>query len=220
VLLLVDEVTANSAQIAELAAAYQELVGEGRNIAIAVAGLPGAISAVLNDKALTFLHRANKINLGTLPVPDVMVHYSRTLKELGKTIASADLERAAEATGGYPYLLQLVGYYLLEYTGDDAVVSADTVDLALATARRALDDSVFKPALHPLSDRDREFLVAMVADSGPSTIRAVAERLGVSAPSAQQTRARLVAAGLITPVGKGRVIPAVPYLAEHLRGEI
>jgi hypothetical protein len=218
--LLVDEVTANSPQVAELGAAYQELVGEGRNVAIAMAGLPGAVSAVLNDKVLTFLNRAAKFQLSEVPVADVMVHYSQTLKSLGKTIAEADLARAAEATRGYPYLLQLVGYYLLEYVGEDPAVGGAAVDLAIATARKALGDSVFKPALHPLSALDRRFLEAMACDQGPSRMAVLAGRLGVSAASAQQTRARLIAAGVIAAAGRGQVAPALPYLAERLRGEL
>jgi hypothetical protein len=214
--LLVDEVTATSDQIAELAAAYQDLVGEGRNVAIALAGLPSAVSAVLNDRVLTFLNRAAKIRLAELPVPEVMIHYARTLAALGKSIAPADLTRAAEATRGYPYLLQLVGYHLLEYVGDASEVSADAVDLAVATARRALDDSVFAPALGPLSIRDRAFLEAMADDDGPSLVATVATRLGVSAASAQQTRARLIGAGVVTPAGRGRLAFTLPYLAEHL----
>jgi hypothetical protein len=216
-LLLVDEVTANSPQVAELATAYQELVGEGRNVAIAMAGLPGAVSGVLNDKVLTFLHRAARVRLGALPVADVMVHYSRTLAALGKSIAPADLALAAEATRGYPYLLQLVGYYLLEYAGDNATVTPEAAELAASTARRALDDAVFKAALHPLSARDRQFLEAMAPDSGPSLVSQVAERLAVSRASAQQTRARLIAAGVIEAAGKGEVAYTLPYLDEYLR---
>ena len=33
-----------------LTTAYQHLVGEGRNVAIAMAGLPHAVSSVLNDE--------------------------------------------------------------------------------------------------------------------------------------------------------------------------
>ncbi|MDR0417160.1 MAG: hypothetical protein LBH76_07605, partial [Propionibacteriaceae bacterium] len=219
VLLLVDEVTSDSPPIGQLAVAYQELVGEGRNVAIVMAGLPDAVSAVLNDKLLTFLNRATKLRLDVLLVSEVMVHYFQTFKELGKSIANDDLTRAAEATRGYPYLLQLVGYYLLQYAGDDPTITSSVVDLAIATARKALDDAVFRPALRPLSARDQAFLKAMAVDLGPSSVSEIARRLGVSPASAQQTRARLIGSGTITSVGPGQIEFALPYLAEHLRDE-
>ncbi|MDR2372555.1 MAG: AAA family ATPase [Bifidobacteriaceae bacterium] len=220
VLLLVDEVTSASDQIRQLAACYQELVGEGRNVAIAMAGLPNAVSNVLNDTVLTFLNRARKARLAPLAIPDVAVHYARTFAALGKSLASRELERAADSTLGYPYLLQLVGYYLVQLVGTDHSVTADTVDAAVSLSRRALEDSVFAPSLAPLSRRDRAFLEAMALDTGPSAISQIAQRMGVSPDSAQQTRRRLIAAGVIAPAGTGQVAYSLPYLGEFVRGEL
>lgn len=65
-LILIDEVR-TSAAMREVAAAYQELVGDRKNIAIAMAGLPHAVSSLLNDSVLTFLNRATKVELGLIP---------------------------------------------------------------------------------------------------------------------------------------------------------
>ena len=64
VLVLVDELQANSPDVRQLVIAYQELVGEGLDVALVMAGLPGAVSATLNDHVLTFLNRATKVELG------------------------------------------------------------------------------------------------------------------------------------------------------------
>ena len=50
-LILIDEVR-TSAAMREVASAYQELVGDRKNVAIAMAGLPHAVSAILNDDVL------------------------------------------------------------------------------------------------------------------------------------------------------------------------
>ena len=50
-LILIDELQANSEEIRQLVSLYQELVGERLNVALVMAGLPGAVSATLNDKA-------------------------------------------------------------------------------------------------------------------------------------------------------------------------
>ncbi|MDR1214981.1 MAG: ATP-binding protein [Propionibacteriaceae bacterium] len=220
VLLLVDEVWADSAELRQLATAYQELVGEGKNIAIALAGLPNSVSAVLNDQVLTFLNRATKVQLGPIPVSDVAVHYFQTFSDLGKRIAAAEVERAAEATRGYPYLLQLVGYYLLEAVGDAADVGQEAVTLAIRSARRALIDSTFAPSLRPLTRGDLNFLSALAQEPEPALVRAAQERLGLSSGSAQQHRARLIGWGLVAPVRRGELEFVLPYLRDYLRQEL
>lgn len=112
-MILVDEVQSNSSQMRLLATTYQHLVGEGRNIAIAMAGLPSAISSVLGDDILTFLNRAAHIELGPLPLGDIAAYYSAVFADAEKEFASGRLDAAVEATRGFPYLLQLIGYYLL-----------------------------------------------------------------------------------------------------------
>ena len=67
VLILIDEVQANSEHIRQLVIAYQELIGQGADLALSMAGLPGAISATLNDHVLTFLNRATKVRLAPSP---------------------------------------------------------------------------------------------------------------------------------------------------------
>jgi hypothetical protein len=220
VVLLVDEVAGMLPDLGRLATAYQELVGEAKNVAIAMAGLPAAVSAMVNTEALTFLNRAHRVDLGPVPVREVRAHYYRTLSSLGKEVAVPLLERAAAATMGYPYLLQLVGYHLLEYVGDDQKVTEAAVDLALGAAREALAATVFLPSLHPLSPGDRAFLEAMAQGAGTSGIAEVRARLGVSAASAQQTRARLIAHGIVAPAGRGRLEIQLPYLREHLSGTL
>lgn len=95
VLILVDELQANSQDVRELVAVYQELIGEGLNVALAMAGLPGAVSATLNDKVLTFLNRARKVTLGPLPTMDVEAFYASAFEKLKVGASSAQVQRAA-----------------------------------------------------------------------------------------------------------------------------
>ena len=85
-LILVDEVR-TSAAMREVAAAYQELVGDRKNIAIAMAGLPHAVSSILNDSVLTFLNRAAKVELGTISI-NLMNVRSRRLESRSRMKSS------------------------------------------------------------------------------------------------------------------------------------
>lgn len=98
ILILVDQLQANSVDVRELVSVYQELVGEGLDVALVMAGLPGAVSATLNDRVLTFLNRANKVTLGPLPSLDVEAFYSDAFERLGVGIAPEQISRATEAT--------------------------------------------------------------------------------------------------------------------------
>ena len=89
VLILVDELQANSQDVRELVAVYQELIGEGLNVALVMAGLPGAVSATLNDRVLTFLNRARKVSLGPLPTMDVEAFYASAFGKLKVGASSA-----------------------------------------------------------------------------------------------------------------------------------
>ncbi|MDR0627401.1 MAG: hypothetical protein LBG11_09150 [Bifidobacteriaceae bacterium] len=185
-----------------------------------MAGLPHAVSSVLNDEVLTFLNRARKVPLGPLPLGEVSVHYATVLAERGQTISPADLARAVDATRGYPYLLQLVGYYLLRYAGTASQISGAMVDQAVASARQDLAGAIHEPVLSRLSHQDLAFLCHMAADQGPSRVADIQARLGSSAGTAQAYRRRLIDAGVIAPGRRGEVEFIVPYLAEHLRGDL
>lgn len=74
VLLLIDEVRPELPEMRLLATTYQELAGEGANIAVVMAGLPAIVSEVLDEATLTFLHRATKVELGPLSIPSVRAY--------------------------------------------------------------------------------------------------------------------------------------------------
>ena len=121
VLILIDEVH-TSKEMREVAASYQELVGDKKNIAICMAGLPYAVSEVLNDKVLTFLNRADKVYLGNISVSAIRAYYEHAFSSLGIRCSEALLDLSAEKTAGFPYLMQLIGYYLT-FSRTDLVIS-------------------------------------------------------------------------------------------------
>jgi len=218
-LILVDEVLPDSPAIRELATMYQELVGDNMNIALVMAGLPTSISSVLNDKILTFLNRAYKVFLEPLPFNEISLAYAEVFTKSGKTFSPAVLDEAVFATKGYPYLYQLIGYYILNYSESNNVITADTIELAVNAAKREMIDAIFTAALKPLSKQDRAFLQAMAMDSDESDISDIKTRMKVSSNYAQRYRKRLIEAGIIASADRGKLTFIVPYLGEYLRGE-
>lgn len=214
-LILIDEVRTSEA-MREVAAAYQELVGDRKNVAIAMAGLPHAVSGLLNDSVLTFLNRATKVELGLISTHQIRAYLERAFKSI-KIEASDDiLDRAALSTRGFPYLMQLVGYYVTQYTPEHGVVTGEVMDKAERAAMGDMEDNVFKPILNPLSDNDKLFLKALARCGETVTTARLQAELGRKGPAIQPYRKRLIEAGIIESPRRGELVFSVPYLSEYL----
>jgi hypothetical protein len=219
ILILVDELQANSPEVRQLVIAYQELVGEGLNVALAMAGLPGAVAATLNDHVLTFLNRARKVILEPLAISEVDAFFDQAFRKLELTIAPDLRREAAQTTQGSPYLLQLIGHNITLFTGEDGNVTRAVLDNAIQSSETDFENDVCRTTLAALSGRDVDFLRAASIDTGSSRMSDIAQRMGVTADYAQKYRKRLIDAGIITAAGRSEVSFAVPFLASYLRTE-
>ena len=207
-------------ELREVATVLQHLVREEREIAFVGAGLPSAVSAVLNDDVLTFLRRADRHSLGPVASPEVVTAIIEPIEHAERRISLDLAARAADATGGYPFLIQLVGHHIWRQQPRHRDVSEDDVAAGISAARRRLGSLVHEPALADLSGVARTFLLAMAHDDGPSKMSDIASRLNVDANYASQYRLRLIAAELIEPVGHGRIDFTMPYLRDYLREHV
>jgi hypothetical protein len=216
VVILVDEIQAHGAALRSLTTAYQHLVGENKNVAIAMAGLPHAISSMLSDEVLTFFNRAKKTHLGPLPLSSISVYFAKVFGGLGKEISTENLETAVGMTRGYPYLLQLIGYYLLEYAGDAAEIKGSHIELANVSAKRDMADNIYEPVVKILSDKDIQFLRAMAKDDGVSRISDIKNRLKANDGLVQAYRKRLLDAGVVATGRRGELTFTLPYFNEYL----
>jgi len=220
VLFLIDEIRASTPEMRIFATTYQRLVGDGMNVAVAMAGLPNAISSVLNDKILTFLNRANKVTLNPFDISDVCACYAKAFSDLEVEFDAKTLNIAACATDGYPYLLQLVGYHMLKFLNGESKLTATMVELAVFHSKRALGSDIILPCLNPLSIEDKRFLKAMSIDNEESRVSDIRDRLHVGASHVQTYRKRFMDAVLIHSISRGMVAFSIPYLGQYLRGEL
>lgn len=217
VVITIDEIhSADREELTQLAAVVQHLVREGLPIGLVGAGIPKAISDLLNDDVATFLRRAEPIVLADVDTESVRDSLKRTFEETGVTIGDQHQQQAAEATGGYPFLIQLVGYHVWRLSKETGVTD-ETLKKGLDAARRRLGSTVLATSLADLSDVDKTFLLKMSLDNGSSRVTEIAERMGRERGYVNVYRKRLIDAGVIRPVGRGHVEFAVPHLGEYLR---
>ncbi|HEY2333258.1 MAG TPA: ATP-binding protein [Acidimicrobiales bacterium] len=217
-LLTLDEIHHQQvSELREVATVLQHLVREDKEIAFAGAGLPSAVNTVLNDDVLTFLRRADRHSLDRVILADVALAITEPIERAERHISEELAGIAAEATGGYPFLIQLVGYHIWRQQPRHKEITAADVGAGIAAARRRLNALVHEPAVADLPGVARTFLLAMAEDDGPSKMSDVAARMKVDANYASQYRLRLIATELIAPAGHGRVDFTMPYLRDYLR---
>jgi hypothetical protein len=194
----------------------QHLIRDDRQFAVAMAGLGSAVSDLLNDRVLTFLRRADRHELSSLAIDDVEDALYATMTENGRTIDEAACRRAAEATGGYPFMVQIVGHQVWRSTRAEHL-TMQSVERGLAAARERLRTLVHEPAINDLSDQDRAFIAAMAADDGDSRVADIAQRMGKGPQYVNTYRSRLIASGVVESPSRGRLRFAVPHLRDTIR---
>ena len=205
----------NTAELRQLATVCQHLVREERQFAIAFAGLPTAVDNLLTDSQITFLRRADRHDLGDVPLDDVRDALQTTITDADRTIDPTALDLATQATSGYPFMIQLVGYHMWRKTAGQHITVA-TAKAGITAARTRLGSLVHAPALNDLSAVDRTYLLAMAQDDGPSRSSDIARRMNKNIQYAGVYRERLMAAGMIEKNSHGTVRFAIPYLREYL----
>lgn len=222
ILITLDEVQASSLQeMRSLATAVQHLIREKHNVAFVFAGLPSMVEDVINDDVLTFLRRAERMHLADVPLPDVRKAFEKTITENGKHADERTLNILAEATNGYPFMIQLVGYWTWRVSqtrssDGDELVSSDALE-GIRQAKIKLGDMVHGPALDGLSPMGRDYLLAMAQDDSPSSTGDIARRLERDPGYANVYRTQLIKEDIIYQSSYGYVDFKLPYLRDYLR---
>jgi hypothetical protein len=212
----VDEVSADSPDLVALAAEYQQMVTDKRDVALLMAGLPGKVSQLLRSDAASFLRRAFQRRLDLVTAQEAAEAIDRTLEASGRTIERRALAAAAAATEGYPFLIQLVGYHLWRLAHASAAAGMRDVERAVLAARNDMDHMILETTIQELSKRDVEFLLAMAQDPIESSVRDIAARMGASASLVSKYRRRLLEQGVIGDLGRGRLRFELPMLRRYV----
>lgn len=224
-LITVDEMHhQRSSEVTEFGATIQHLVRENEEIAVAMAGILSAIRPLLASTVegrqtanpVTFLRRANRIELGRVSDSDVRDALRTPVENAGMQWKEDALDAAVVACQGYPFMIQLVGQSAVRKCSGK-VITHEAAKEGISLARRKLGQLVHEPALADLSDIDRTILVHMSQSDGPSKTAEVAEKMKRSASYVGNYRRRLIDAEMIVEVRRGVVDFALPYLRDYLR---
>lgn len=216
VVITVDEVDPQLDEMIELAAVFQHFVRENYKVALLMAGLPHNVSALLSNKTVSFLRRAQHYKLERIVNSDVREALVRTIKENGKEIDKDALDIAVESIDGFPFLMQLVGYKSWDIAGTSKTIEKADVALGVKLAKEDLKERILDATYNDLSPEDIRFAVAMLQDSKETKVSDLVERLGRSSAQVGQYRRRLIDAGIIGERRRGVVGFDLPYFREYL----
>lgn len=212
----VDEIDGDLDEMAALASTYQLFVRENRKVALLMAGLPFHVSTLLSGKRTSFLRRATRHDLGSIPSYEVKEAFRLTVEEGGKEIDDDALAVAAAAIHGFPFMFQLVGYRSWNASRDAGVITNESIGKGVKIAEEELSARIFNATYGELSDGDLEFLYAMNL-SGEETPRdAIVQKTGRTSSWVSSYRRRLLEAGVIEEPRRGVYSFALPGFAEFL----
>ena len=205
-------------EVRTLAVTIQQVIGDDYDIAFVFAGLPSMVESVINGKTLTFLRRALPFDLKAVGLGEVSYSFEETVEASGMEVDAAVADELAAATYGYPFMIQLVGYYAWQCAkrSHKTVVDEEEARRGIAMARERFDAMVIEPALQRVPESGVTYLLAMASLGEVCSSGEVAERVGKTPQQLSSTRSRLLRDSIIEAPAYGKVSFAIPYMDDYL----
>lgn len=204
----------------ELAAAIQHVTRrEQRPVALVLAALPEVTETVLADPGMTFFHRCARAEIGLLGYDATRRALQVPIGQAGGSIDHEGLDLGTRASGGYPFMVQLVGFHGWESCADKAKqLTLDDVSEGIFEADQALADVLLMPLWSVLSPTDREIVRQIAANDGAVGVAELASAMGKSPSYINTYRRRLLAAGAVTSPERGVLDVRDPAMRRWLQG--
>jgi len=130
------------------------------------------------------------------------------------------LEIILEATGRYPFFLQMWGSYAWQ-VAPASPITAEHARIATGRAVADLDRGLFKVRLERLTERQQTYARALAGlGPEPASSTEVADALGISVKQAAPIRDELIKKGMAYSPRRGRIAFTIPRFDEYLRRKL
>lgn len=199
-LLTLDEMhEARREDVAVVAACLQRHVPDHWPLVVALAGLPS-----LRDprRSVTYLERAEWHELGLLSREEAVTALREPAADAGRPMSAAAAQLLAEASGGYPFAVQVEGHYAWRASTGSSTI---TVAHAGAAVERAEEEfsGMYQRRWAELPGREQEYVAAVAAlePEQRATNAEVARHLDRVPSAVTYLRSRLIRRGLLYPDG-------------------
>lgn len=196
ILIAIDEVT-NNQNVRSFASAFQIMVRQNLPVFLLMTGLYENINAIQDEKNLTFLYRAPKLEMKPLNLGMIAQKYETTLD-----LTYEQALEMAKYTKGYPFAFQVLGYLTWNNHGDYTAI--------LPEFRQYLDEYVYEKIWSELSSRDRQIAYA-IAQCPSGKVKDIRNILHIENNAFNPYRKRMIKKGVLDGSEYGIVKFTLPF---------
>lgn len=212
--LTIDELQlANRSELSNLTAVLQQHIDDGWPIVLVAAGLP---SLRERDRTVSYLERAQWEDLRPLSREHTLDALTGPAAAASRPMDPAAAAILADACGGYPFAVQLMGHHAWRASHGSATIEAPHARTARTAAHRALSAGLYASRWQDAAPREREYLAALAALPTGGGGGDVARALGRPPADVSYLRDRLIKKGTLYPEG-GLLRFIVPGLGDWIR---
>ncbi len=202
VLITIDDVSNNEAMRA-FCSAFTIFISEGYPIYLLMTGIYENIFELQNEKTLTFLFRAPRIEMTSLNIGAIADSYQSVFK-----IEDKKALEMAHKTKGYSYAFQVLGYMTWLYSEEsDKQIEKRVSDY--------LGEYSYSKIWYELSEKDKE-VVSIIANNDLDTVKDIRDEMKLESNAFSVYRSRLMRKGVLISRGYGKLEFALPYFKEFV----
>ena len=212
--------------VSSICNAFQMASRKGCDIMLAAAGLPYAFAKITRHEGCTYLRRSSHVELGLFTWDEADEALHMIFSEIkGLQIEQSCIDRLNKISYGHPYLLQLLGYYLvLQVNSNDPgrkyKVTEQDIDESAKSALYAYEMRALKPLLEELPDSEEKYLMQMskcLDEDRMARTSDIAKGLDIQQNKLSRIRGNLIDHGIIAAPERGKVMFCIPYLADYVK---
>lgn len=204
VLITIDEAS-NNAYMRSFTHDFQSLLRNNYPVFTLMTGLYENVNSLQNNKNLTFLYRAPKVELNPLDKELIKEEYS----SIFKNESSETIEALASLTKGYAFAYQVVGYLFSKYKDINKIYNELDQYLSIY---------VYDKIWSNLPKNERTFLTCFKNES--ITTKAILEEVSYNENSIYVYRDRLIKRGLIASASLGTVSLTLPRFENFISKQV
>ena len=202
ILITIDEVTVNK-NIKEFISQIQIYIREDYPVFLLMTGLFENVFDLQNEKTMTFLYRAPKIELQPLSISLIAANYGKIF-----SLGEGEALDMAKATNGYPFAYQALGYLCYKYQKDYVSVLPEYDSL--------LEEYVYEKIWSEMSEIDKQ-VTAAVSRSDSSKVADIRQQIGMDSNKFNTYRKRLLKKGIVKISSYGHIEFVLPRFAEFVK---
>lgn len=201
ILITIDEVTVTP-QMKVFTNAFQIFLRQDLPVYLIMTGLYENIYELQNQKSLTFLYRAPKIQLEPLNIGTMTDNYEKTLG-----ISREEALAMAKMTKGYSFAFQVLGYFTWQNGNDKAKTRI--------SFKQYLQEYVYSKIWSEMSHGDKK-LAEAIAHSESGKVEEIRSLLGMDSHEFAPYRQRLIRKGIVNGLDRGYLRFTLPLFDEFV----